>query len=181
MSKKVSKKPDLTPKQKMFCREYLVDLNGTQAAIRAGYSKKTANEQAARLLANVSVQHVIQGLMDKRSDSIEITAAKVLKRIDAIADFDIGKLYDKNGRLLPVHEMPEEARRVVASIDVFEEFEGVGRERVQIGETKKVKLYDKLKANELLGRHLKLFTDRVDVNMKFSLEDLVSPDEPVDD
>lgn len=67
-------------KQKLFVKEYLVDLNATQAAIRAGYSVKTANEQGARLLANVSVQEAIQEAMNKRSERTEITAEMVMQR-----------------------------------------------------------------------------------------------------
>ncbi|MFB5761039.1 terminase small subunit [Paenibacillus medicaginis] len=78
----------LTAKQKLFIKEYLVDLNATQAAIRAGYSAKTANEQGARLLANVSVQAAIQVAMDKRAAKLEITADMVLERWWAIATAD---------------------------------------------------------------------------------------------
>lgn len=67
-------------KQKLFVKEYLVDLNATQAAIRAGYSAKTANEQGARLLANVSVQAAIQEAQDKRAAKVDITAEMVLQR-----------------------------------------------------------------------------------------------------
>jgi phage terminase small subunit len=107
---------NLTPKQAAFCREYLVDLNGTQAAIRAGYSPKTANEQAAQLLAKLSISSVIQKAMDERAKRVEISADDVL------------------GDIL-------ETRKAAAA-------EG--------------KHSDRLRANELLGKHLKLFTDKVD-------------------
>ena len=61
----------LTDKREAFCQEYLVDLNGTQAAIRAGYSEKTANEQAARLLANVSVQQRVAELKASRNERVQ--------------------------------------------------------------------------------------------------------------
>lgn len=78
----------LTPKQQLFVKEYLVDLNATQAAIRAGYSKKTANEQGARLLANVSIQEALQEAMSKRAEKVEITAEQVLQRWIDIAYAD---------------------------------------------------------------------------------------------
>lgn len=78
----------LNPKQKLFAAEYLVDLNATQAAIRAGYSKNTANEQGARLLVNVSVRTEIDRLMMKRSEKTEITAEMVLKKWWEIANAD---------------------------------------------------------------------------------------------
>ena len=69
----------MNDKQKLFCEEYLIDLNGTQAAIRAGYSEKTANEQAARMLANVSIQNYITELRQKRSERLQYTQDDLLK------------------------------------------------------------------------------------------------------
>ena len=71
----------LTPKQAAFVREYLVDLNATQAAIRAGYSKRTAKSQGQRLLTNVDVQRAIQSAITKRAEVVDITAEKVLVRL----------------------------------------------------------------------------------------------------
>lgn len=75
-------KGKLTAKQEQFCAEYLVDLNATQAATRAGYSKRTANEQGARMLAKASIQEHVQKLMAKRSERTELTVDKVLKDIE---------------------------------------------------------------------------------------------------
>ncbi|MEK8206760.1 terminase small subunit [Paenibacillus sp. FSL L8-0696] len=75
-------------KQKLFVKEYLVDLNATQAAIRAGYSAKTANEQGARLLANVSIQEAIQAAMDKRAAKVDVTAEMVLRHWYELATAD---------------------------------------------------------------------------------------------
>lgn len=88
----MTKGKKLTPKIKLFCEEYLKDLNGTQAAIRVGYSPRTANEQAARLLANVSVQECIRELMNKRQKRVEINADMVLKRWWDIANADPNEL-----------------------------------------------------------------------------------------
>ena len=76
----------LNPKQEKFCREYVVDFNGTQAAIRAGYSKRTANEQAAQLLAILSIQEFIAGLQKKQAEEVEITAAEITQNIKEIAE-----------------------------------------------------------------------------------------------
>lgn len=70
----------------MFCREYLVDLNGTQAAIRAGYSENTANEQAAQLLAKLSIKEYVQSLMDERAKRVDITADYVLNTIQEVTE-----------------------------------------------------------------------------------------------
>ena len=81
---------ELTPKQAAFVQEYLKDLNGTQAAIRAGYSKKTANEQAARLLANASVQAAVTKGREKLAAKAEVTAERVLNGLLAEATADDG-------------------------------------------------------------------------------------------
>ena len=77
---------ELEEKQKMFCKEYLVDFNGTQAAIRAGYSKKTANEQASRLLAKVNVQTYLKQLIEKRNERTKITQDEVIADIIKVKD-----------------------------------------------------------------------------------------------
>ena len=71
----------LNEKQKQFCEEYIIDLNGTQAAIRAGYSPKTANEQAAQLLAKLSIQEYIQKLKNKRSDRVKYSQDELMRDI----------------------------------------------------------------------------------------------------
>ena len=76
----------LEEKQKMFCKEYLVDFNGTQAAIRAGYSKKTANEQASRMLAKVNVQTYLKHLIEKRNERTKITQDEVIADIIKVKD-----------------------------------------------------------------------------------------------
>lgn len=84
----------LTPRQLAFVAEYLVDLNGTQAAIRAGYSPHTANEQAARLLAKASIQAAIREAMAARSARTEISADAVLRELWAIGTADPGELIE---------------------------------------------------------------------------------------
>ena len=71
----------LNDKQKQFCEEYIIDLNGTQAAIRAGYSKKTANEQAAQLLAKLSIQEYICELKNKRSERVKYSQDELMRDI----------------------------------------------------------------------------------------------------
>ena len=71
----------LNEKQKQFCEEYIIDLNGTQAAIRAGYSKKTANEQAAQLLAKLSIQEYIQKIKNKRSERVKYSQDELMRDI----------------------------------------------------------------------------------------------------
>lgn len=158
----------LTDQQERFCQEYLIDLNATKAADRAKYSKKTANEQGSRLLANVKVQARIQELMDERSKRTEITSDIVLKELLLIAKTDLSEAFDEQGSLKDIHDIPENIRRAIAGVEVYvETIQGI-----EIGRTKKLKLWDKNRALEMLGRHLKLFTDKVEHSGSIGLEGL---------
>lgn len=152
----------LSPVQKRhdkFLREYLKDFNGTQAAIRAGYSKRTANEQAARLLAKVSLQTRLATILQERIDKEEIAGTDILRELKRIGLSDVGQAFDEQGRLKPMDQIPEDLRRSIAGVESVEEFAGKGGDRQQIGWTKKVKLWDKPKALEILCKHLGLLQD----------------------
>ena len=99
----------LTPKQKAFVSEYLIDLNATQAAIRAGYSPKTANEQGARLLANVSIAQTIQKAMQDREQRTEITQDRVLQEYARLAFYDPRKLFQPDGTPKPIEALDDDA------------------------------------------------------------------------
>ena len=88
---------EVTPRSRDFVDEYLVDLNATQAAIRAGYSEKTAYSIGQRLLKNVEVQAMIANRMEERSKRTEITQDRVLTDIELIKQDAMRKAYDKNG------------------------------------------------------------------------------------
>lgn len=154
----------LTPKQEQFVAEYLIDLNATKAAERAGYSVKTANEQGARLLANVSVKAAIQEAMNRRAGKLEITAERVLAELARLAFFDPRKLFNADGSPKQIHDLDDDTAAAVAGLEVNELFEGQGEQKHIYGLVKKIKIADKGAALERLGRHLKLFTDRVEVS-----------------
>ncbi|MCK7581082.1 MAG: terminase small subunit [Chromatiales bacterium] len=151
----------LTPRQKQFVEEYLVDLNGTQAAIRAGYSAKTAGWIAQELLTKTHISEAIAAATKARSERTKISADWVLTRLVEEADADLVDLYQADGSLKPVQEWPVIWRKgLVAGLDIEEIRAGDGS---VIGVTKKVRLSDRLKRLELLGKHLKLFTDKLDL------------------
>jgi len=152
----------LTPKQEIFCLEYLKDLNATQACIRAGFKAKNADVVGPELLGKTWVKARIDELMEKRAAKINVSAEFVLNELLLLAKTDLANAYDEKGNLKPIHEIPEETRRAIAGIKVFEEFEGFGRERHKVGETRELKLWSKPDALEMLGRHLKLFTEKVE-------------------
>lgn len=144
----VSKIAKLTPKQERFCEEYLVDLNVTQAAIRAGYSKKTAYRIGAELLQKTHVSNRISELRSQQSKRTEITADRVIAELAAIAFADRTELakVDKSGnvKFAPTDSLPDDVKKIISGIK-----EGkFGTE---------VSSYDKVKALELLGKHLGLW------------------------
>ena len=94
----------LTDKQELFCREYLVDLNATQAAIRAGYSQKTSEQLSYKLLQKTSVQNYIQELKQQRYERNKINADYVLKRLIEIDQMDIADILTPSGDSLPIKE-----------------------------------------------------------------------------
>lgn len=170
----------LTAKQQRFCDEYLIDLNATQAAIRAGYSEKTAMEQGYQLLQKTSVAEYITERKTDRMERTEITQDMVLKELANIAfsnAADYANVIEKqamvevDGNMIPVldengdpvmyrtveptltESLTEEQKRALAVIKK-------GRDGFE------VKPYDKVRALELLGKHLGMWTEKVEVTEK---------------
>ena len=170
MAKKNSQ-DGLTEQQVLFCKEYVIDLNGKQAAIRAKYSEDTAESQASRLLSKVKVKQFIQLLMDKRSTKLELDADDILRELMKIGYADIRTIFDEDGRVKDPKDWPDDIAKCVASIEVLEEFEGYGSDRTWIGYTKKIKFWDKTKCLEMMGRHKKLFSDTLNINVNGDLAD----------
>ena len=160
----------LTAKQQRFVDEYLIDLNATQAAIRAGYSEKTAGSIGEENLKKPDIAAAVQKAMDARSQEVKIDANKVLSEIGKLAFADIRKIFDGSGRLLPVHQLPDEIAASVSSIEVVTS-RVPGGEPAEVEHTAKIKFWDKRGSLELLGRHLKLFTDKLDVQVTDGLAD----------
>ena len=145
----------LTKKQKVFVAEYQVDLNGTQAAIRAGYSPKTATVIAYELLHKTS--HVIEAIRREEEDHLRkvgVQADKVLTRMVQIGYVDIRRLFGPNNTLKDVEDWPDDIVPAVASVEVFEEYKGKGEDRVLIGHTKKVRLWDPNPSLTNMAKHL---------------------------
>lgn len=164
---------ELNPKQRLFVAEYLKDKNATQAAVRAGYSAKTANEQGSRLLANASIRQAVDSHLAAQEKRVLISADQVLLELKRIALVDLVEAYTPEGKLKPMHEIPADTRRAIVGVEVDEIWDGYGEEREVIGETKKLKMADKIRALELLGKHLKLFTDKIEIGADDSLADLI--------
>jgi phage terminase small subunit len=139
----------LTGKRARFVDEYLIDLNATQAAVRAGYSEKTAYSQGQRLLKDVELQAQLQKRMKDREQRTEINADYVLKRLVEIDQLDVVDILDNAGNFKPVLEWPKVWRQTLSGMDVQEIMMGDIESVIR-----KIKWPDKLKNLELLGKHV---------------------------
>ena len=151
-------KRQLSEQRQRFVDEYLIDLNGTQAAITAGYSVKTAQEQASRLLSNVMVQQAIAKRMAERSKRTGINQDRVVLELAKIAFVKMTDIVDDHGRIKGT--ATDDDLACIESIKYKEsdnEFGGSVEREVKIG--------SKLKALELLGKHLGMWNDKVDLNI----------------
>lgn len=144
---------ELTKKQEMFCLEYLVDLNATQAAIRAGYSEKTAKEAGYENLTKPHVAERVAELKNKRSNEVKTNAEYVLRRLREIDELDIiDILVDDLSSFRPLREWPKSWRTSINGLDVKTIIEG-GDQPVE-ALVQKIKWPDKTKNLELIGRHV---------------------------
>lgn len=170
---------ELAGKREIFCREYIKDLNGTQAAIRAGYSKKTAHSIANEILMKPEVQEYINVLKAERAMETKIDAAYVLQKLHAISEMDVLDILENDGTFKPIREWPKIWRQYLSGIEVAELFEGRGDDREIIGVLKKVKWPDKIKNLELLGKHVDVQAFREQHDLK-STDGSMSPKSTID-
>lgn len=143
----------LTPRQEQFVAEYLVDLNATQAAIRAGYSKKTASEQAFDLLRKPQIAAAIEESRQKHIAKLDLSAERVLTELAGLAFFDVRKLVNPDGSPKSITDLDDETARAIQGIEL---------QTVKDGENdfalvRKYKIADKNAALEKLMKHLGLF------------------------
>ena len=154
----MAKKAKLTAKQQRFVDEYLIDLNATQAAIRAGYSVKTANEQGSQNLAKLSIQQAIAEQMAERSKRTGINQDRVVLELAKIALVKMTDIVDSQGRIKS--DASPDDLACIESVK-YKESESDTGSSVE----REVKIASKLKALELLGKHLGMWNDKLDVNI----------------
>jgi phage terminase small subunit len=171
---RVSRKPakpgdrsaELTPQQRLFVHEYMLDRNGKQAAIRAGYSPDTAESQASRLLRNVKVAALVEQRLQRLTEKTELKLERVVLELHRILLADPADALNDDGSVKPLREWPEDLRRALSGLDVDELWEGRGEDREQVGVTKKVRFWSKTEASSQLLRVLGAFKDRLEVTEK---------------
>jgi phage terminase small subunit len=150
----------LTPKQKRFVDEYLVDLNASQAAIRSGFSPRTSRFIGYRLLTMPKIKEALRGAQEDLTRRTEVTQERVIAELAAIAFSNIGDIVSWGPDGVSVKSADELSPEILASVA------DVSKSSGKEGGMVRVRLHDKLRALELLGKHLGLFTDRVEVGLR---------------
>lgn len=164
---------ELNTRQELFCYEYIKDLNATQAAIRAGYSAKTANRISSLLLTKIDVSNLVAKLMEKRMDKVKVDAEYVLNRLVEIDQMDVKDILNDNSEILPITEWPKVWRISLSGIEVSE----LIQEGNVAGLLKKIKWPDKVKNLELIGKHINVgaFNEKlvtVNINNEKQLDEM---------
>ena len=162
----------LTEKQQRFVDEYLIDLNATQAAIRAGYSAKTAQEQGSQNLSKLMVQQAIAEQMAERSRRTGVNQDRVVLELARIAFVKITDIIGSEGEIKST--ATDDDLACIESV----KYKGSESETSSSVE-REVKLSSKLKALELLGKHLGMWNDKLDVNV--SIPVVISGEDALED
>jgi hypothetical protein len=171
---------ELNPQQERFCREYL-HLNQTRAYIKAypGTTYETAGANACRLLKDARIIARVEELTAERNKRLEISADKVLRRLEARASFSPVDLYDENNNFIPINELDRDVAIGIKSIEVVELYDnGKGDQKQAIGLIRKITVLDGKASDELLGRNLSLWKEVGSKDNPLTVDKL--PDEALD-
>ncbi|QJP14814.1 terminase small subunit [Starkeya sp. ORNL1] len=148
---------NLTPKRRAFIDEYLVDRNGKQAAIRAGYSPNAAEQTASVLLRNHKVSSAIEAQISERSLRTRVDADRTLTELARIGFSDVRKLFTHDGKLKKLHELDADTAGAVASVKVVTRSLGDG----EVEYVHEIKMWDKNTALDKIAKHLGLLSEKL--------------------
>lgn len=149
-------------RRRAFALEYLLDGNATQAAIRAGYSAKTAASQGHDLLKDPKVQAIVASRVAKAEERTEVKLDRVLQELHRILLVDPIHALNEYGGVKALSEWPEDLRRAMSGMDIEETWDGRGPAAVQTGVVKRVRFWSKTEAAQQLLRVLGAFRDKVE-------------------
>ncbi|WP_276972189.1 terminase small subunit [Tatumella ptyseos] len=164
----------LTDKQEMFCREYLIDLNATQAAVRAGYSDKTANRTAHENLSKPDIQNRIAELKAERNEQVNIDATYVLRRLVEIDQMDVLDILNDDGGIKAISEWPKVWRTTLSGFDINTSITNFDETTIE-NILKKIKWPDKVKNLELLGKHISVQAFKEQIDQKVTATHNIMP------
>ncbi len=156
----------MTPKQQCFVEEYLVDLNATQAAIRAGYSAKNADKIGPELLGKTRVAQAIASAIEKRSERTQVTADQVVEELAKMGFanmLDYMRVTEDGAAVVDLSKLNREQAAAIGEVVIDEYMDGRGDDAREVKRVR-FKLADKKSSLELLGRHLGMFTDNFNLS-----------------
>lgn len=153
----------LTPKQQKFINEYMIDLNATQAAIRAGYSQKNAGKIGPELLGKTRIAQAVAAKQQKLAEKTEVTAERIVQELAKIAFSNMQDYAEWSRRGVVLKDSTDIAPDKAAAVSELTET------TTESGGSLKFKLHDKKGALELLGRHLGMFKDKLEVEVTGSI------------
>lgn len=151
----------LNEREKTFIQEYMVDKNKKSAAIRAGYSPNMAAQEGHKLMLKPKIRDAVDKQLLAQQTRLQLTADQVVGELALIAFSDVRALFGDDGLMLNISRLDKKITTAIAGLQTVEMYAGQGDKRV-VGHTLKIKLWDKVKALELLGKHFKMFTDVVE-------------------
>lgn len=166
MPSDTSKPNKLTTKQEIFCKEYIIDFNATRAAIASGYSEKTAKVIASENLTKPYIQEYIQELTKEREKRTEITADMVVKELAKTAFIQESDFYHDSGEVKKLSELTGEQKAALSSYS----FKSIHLGEGEYMDVPIFKAQDKMKALEMLGKHLGMFVDKVEHSGKLTIQ-----------
>lgn len=153
-------KSGLNEQQKKFVDEFLVDFNGTQAAIRAGYSQKSAYAQAHALLKKHEIQNLLKSKKRKTAEKLELSQKRVLLELTRLAFSDLRNYFNADGTPKPITELSDDAAAALASSEIEIRAGKIVKSKKQPSVTiSRLKLWDKSKAIEMLAKHFHIFDE----------------------
>lgn len=150
----------LTPMQQAFANEYIVDFNGKQAAVRAGYSPKAANVKASQLLKHPMVVKAVREALLCRSARTNITQDRVLREFSRVGFLDPVNFYDEHGELRPLEDLSEDERVCIKSMKKYYEYDSKGEVK---GYVREIVFHDKIRALEKLAKHVGLLDEKIHI------------------
>jgi phage terminase small subunit len=151
------KNAPLSPRERRFVDEYIVDLKGARAAVAAGYGARSAHVTASRLLRKANIQAAIEAAFAARQQRTHATADATVRELARVAYSDISAYFDDSGRLRPLHELSPDQRAAIASVKVVRKNLTSGDGCVEY--VHEIKLWSKPRALETLGKHQGLFRE----------------------
>ncbi len=173
----------LTARQSRFVELYLIYLNATKAALEAGFAKSTAEKKAplwvgkSRESCPANMRHVwdaVNEAIQERSKRTQIDADDVINQLARMGFADIRQLFTPSGQLRSIHDLPDDIAAAVQSIKVVTKtIPGKGDDEAEVEYVHEVKLVDKVKPIELIGKHLKMFTEKVEHDVSDRLAEAI--------